>query len=32
MNRELDPQLWSTRQPWFAERLAALQAKIRAKS
>ena len=26
--RELDPQLWSTRQPWFAERLAALQAKI----
>jgi enoyl-CoA hydratase len=26
--RELEPQLWSTRQPWFAERLAALQAKI----
>jgi enoyl-CoA hydratase len=26
--RELTPQLWSTRQPWFAERLAALQAKI----
>ncbi|TSA52218.1 MAG: enoyl-CoA hydratase [Actinobacteria bacterium] len=26
--RELVPQLWSTRQPWFAERLAALQAKI----
>ncbi len=26
--RELDPQLWSTRQPWFEERLAALQAKI----
>ncbi len=25
---ELTPQLWSTRQPWFAERLAALQAKI----
>jgi enoyl-CoA hydratase len=25
---ELEPQLWSTRQPWFAERLAALQAKI----
>ena len=25
---ELVPQLWSTRQPWFAERLAALQAKI----
>jgi len=28
VKRELDPQLWSTRQPWFAERLAALQAKI----
>jgi enoyl-CoA hydratase len=26
--RELEPQLWSTRQPWFGERLAALQAKI----
>jgi len=26
--RELEPQLWSTRQPWFAERLAALKAKI----
>lgn len=26
--RELEPQLWSTRQPWFAERLAALRAKI----
>jgi enoyl-CoA hydratase len=25
---ELDPQLWSTRQSWFAERLAALQARI----
>ena len=25
---ELVPQLWSTRQPWFAERLAALQARI----
>ena len=24
--RELEPQLWSTRQPWFAERIAALQA------
>ncbi|HEY4608753.1 MAG TPA: enoyl-CoA hydratase [Ilumatobacteraceae bacterium] len=32
VKRELDPQLWSTRQPWFAERLAALQAKIRAKT
>lgn len=27
--RELTPQLWSMRQPWFAERLAALQAAIR---
>ena len=26
--RELEPQLWSTRQPWFAERIAALQARI----
>ena len=26
--RELEPQLWSTKQPWFAERLAALQARI----
>ena len=25
---ELEPQLWSTRQPWFAERLAALQQRI----
>jgi enoyl-CoA hydratase len=31
VKRELDPQLWSTRQPWFAERLAALQTKIRTK-
>jgi enoyl-CoA hydratase len=29
--RELEPQLWSTRQPWFAERLAALQARISAR-
>ncbi|MEL6892599.1 MAG: enoyl-CoA hydratase-related protein [Actinomycetota bacterium] len=28
VERELEPQLWSTRQPWFAERLAALQRKI----
>jgi enoyl-CoA hydratase len=28
VKRELDPQVWSTRQPWFAERLAALTAKI----
>ncbi len=26
--RELEPQLWSTRQPWFAERLAALRERI----
>ena len=26
--RELEPQLWSTRQPFFAERLAAMQARI----
>jgi len=25
---ELEPQLWSTRQPWFAERLTALQQRI----
>jgi enoyl-CoA hydratase len=28
VNREIEPQVWSTRQPWFAERLAALQARI----
>ena len=28
VDRELEPQLWSVTQPWFAERLAALQAKI----
>ncbi len=27
----LDPQVWSTRQPWFAERVAALQQKISSK-
>ncbi|HSM65256.1 MAG TPA: enoyl-CoA hydratase, partial [Ilumatobacteraceae bacterium] len=26
--RELEPQLWSTRQPWFAERLAAMASRI----
>jgi len=26
--RELEPQLWSTRQPWFAERLAAMKSRI----
>ncbi len=31
VQRELEPQLWSTRQPWFAERIAALQAKISGK-
>ena len=31
VERELEPQLWSTRQPWFQERLAALQAKISSK-
>ena len=28
VKRELEPQLWSTKQPWFAERLAALQKRI----
>ncbi len=32
VKRELDPQVWSTRQPWFAERLAALQARISSKT
>ena len=31
VERELTPQVWSTRQPWFAERLAALQQKISSK-
>lgn len=31
VKRELVPQVWSTRQPWFAERIAALQAKISSK-
>jgi enoyl-CoA hydratase len=31
VERELEPQLWSTRQPWFAERLAAMQARISTK-
>lgn len=29
--RELDPQLWSTRQPFFAERIAALKSQISSK-
>lgn len=32
VERELVPQLWSTKQPWFAERIAALKAKISSKS
>jgi len=32
VDRELEPQLWSTRQPWFKERLAALQARISKKA
>lgn len=28
VERELGPQVWSTDQPWFAERLAALRAKV----
>jgi|HigsolmetaAR201D_1030396.scaffolds.fasta_scaffold08080_2 enoyl-CoA hydratase len=28
VQRELEPQLWSTQQPWFEERIAALQARI----
>lgn len=31
VDRELTPQVWSTRQPWFAERIAALQARISSK-
>ena len=32
VSRELTPQVWSTKQPWFRERLAALQSKISSKS
>jgi enoyl-CoA hydratase len=28
VDREIEPQVWSMRQPWFAERIAALQARI----
>ncbi|MFM7045121.1 MAG: enoyl-CoA hydratase [Ilumatobacteraceae bacterium] len=31
VERELTPQVWSTRQPWFAERIAALQQRISSK-
>lgn len=32
VDREIEPQLWSTRQPWFKERLAAMQARISKKA
>jgi enoyl-CoA hydratase len=32
VKRELDPQVWSTRQPWFADRIATLQKKISSKN
>ena len=32
VERELVPQLWSTKQPWFAEKIAAMQAKISKKA
>jgi enoyl-CoA hydratase len=32
VDRELTPQLWSTKQPWFRERLAAIQARVSSKS
>jgi enoyl-CoA hydratase len=32
VDREITPQVWSTQQPWFKERLAALQAKISSRS
>ena len=32
VDRELTPQVWSTQQPWFQERLAALQAQISSKA
>jgi enoyl-CoA hydratase len=31
VEREIEPQVWSTQQPWFRERLAAMQAKISSK-
>ena len=31
VERELEPQLWSVQQPWFAERIAALKARISSK-
>ena len=32
VDRELHPQVWSTQQPWFEERIAALQARISKKT
>ncbi len=32
VDREIEPQLWSTQQPWFQERLAAMQARISKKA
>jgi enoyl-CoA hydratase len=32
VDREIEPQVWSTQQPWFRERLAQLQARISAKN
>ena len=31
MERELTPQVWSREQPWFAERLAAIKARVSSK-
>jgi enoyl-CoA hydratase len=31
MERELGPQVWSREQPWFAERLAAIKARVQSK-
>ena len=31
VDRELEPQLWSVQKPWFAERVAALKARISSK-
>jgi enoyl-CoA hydratase len=32
VDRELEPQLWSVQKPWFAERVAALKARISSKT
>ncbi len=32
VKRELDPQVWSTKMPWFAERVAGLQRRISSKN